>query len=403
MGQAMVDLSPRDFVVIGAGVVGISIARELQLRHPDASVVVLEKEDGPAVHASGRNSGVIHAGFYYSPESLKAKLTAEGNRLLREYCALHGVPVKNTGKLVLATNENEVSSLRELLRRGEANGVRLEHVPHERIAEIEPRAGHALEAIWSPNTAVSDPIAVVRAMAEDFQRMGGQIEIGCAVHAVRGNRILTSRGAIDAGFVVNAAGLYADKIAAMYGMCDDYVMLPFKGLYWYAPTLANQYQTLIYPVPDARNPFLGVHLTVTVDGSVKVGPTAIPGLWRENYRGMSGFSASEMVEVLANYPRFLRSPHHDVRSLIATEVPKLIRRRLVSGVRQLLPSIDVDAFTKRGNTGVRAQLLHKKSGRLEMDFVIRGDEKSAHILNAVSPAWTSSLSFASYAVDNMKL
>lgn len=399
----MDDLSPRDFVVIGGGVVGISIARELRLRHPDASVVVLEKESDLAAHASGRNSGVIHAGFYYSPESLKARLTADGNRMLREYCSLHGVPVRNTGKLVLATTDQEVASLRELLRRGEANGVRLEHVPHERIYEIEPRAAHALEAIWSPDTAVSDPAAVVRTMASELRSMGGQIEVGCAVQDVRDNQVVTSRGTISAGFVVNAAGLYADKIASMYGMCDDYVMLPFKGLYWYAPTLANQYQTLIYPVPDSRNPFLGVHLTVTVDGSVKVGPTAIPGLWRENYKGLRGFSATEMVEVLANYPRFLRSPHHDVKSLIATEVPKMIRRRLVSEIRHLLPSIDVDAFTTRGKTGVRAQLLHKDSGRLEMDFVIRGDEKSAHILNAVSPAWTSSLSFASYAVDNMKL
>jgi L-2-hydroxyglutarate oxidase len=399
----MLDKKTQDIVIIGGGVVGVAIARELISRYPTASITILDKEDDVAVHASGRNSGVIHAGFYYSPDSLKAKLTADGNRLLRAYCEEHAIPIRNTGKLVLASNEVEVASLRELLERGKLNGVRLEHVVGERILEIEPRATNAIEAIWSPDTAVSDPKSVVRSFAEDFRRMGGQIEFGCKVHSIVDNVVSTSNGNVNAGFIVNAAGLYADRVAAMFGMCDDYVMLPFRGLYWYAPSLSGTYKTLIYPVPDARNPFLGVHLTVTVDGSVKVGPTAVPGLWRENYRGLKGFSASELLQISASYPRFLRSPHHDVKSLIATEVPKIFRRRLVSGVNRLIPSIDVDAFNKRGSTGIRAQLLHKKTGRLEMDFVLRGDEKSAHILNAVSPAWTSSLSFASYAVDNMRL
>lgn len=179
-------------------------------------------------------------------------------------------------------------------------------------------------------------------------------------------------------------------------------MLPFKGLYWYADWEPGRLQRHVYPVPDARNPFLGVHLTVTVDGRVKVGPTAIPALWREDYGRGAGFSVREMAGVARLYPSFLRSTHHDVPGLIRSELPKYSRRYLVQQASRLVPSVRASDFRTRGRVGVRAQLLHVPTGRLEMDFVVRGGESSTHVLNAVSPAWTSALAVAQYVVEGVR-
>ena len=184
-------------------------------------------------------------------------------------------------------------------------------------------------------------------------------------------------------------------------MCDDYAVLPFKGLYWYGSWQPGRLQRHVYPVPDARNPFLGVHLTVTVDGRAKIGPTAIPALWRESYGGVGGWSRQDAAEIARVFPRFLRSPHHDVPGLIRSELPKYWRRHLVKQARRLVPSVRSADFTTRGRPGVRAQLLHLPTSRLEMDFVVRGDGRSTHVLNAVSPAWTSSLAVAEHVVNDL--
>ncbi len=201
---------------------------------------------------------------------------------------------------------------------------------------------------------------------------------------------------------MNAAGLQADRVARWFGMCDDYVVLPFKGLYWYAKPSTRLTRCHVYPVPDPANPFLGVHLTVTVDGRAKVGPTAIPALWREAYGGLAGFEAQDLGEVARNLPLFLGSPHHDAFGLVRSELPKYIRRRLIAEAAKLVPGIRPEDFKSKGRPGIRAQLFHKPTRRLEMDFVTRGDEYSTHVLNAVSPAWTSSLAVADFIVSDME-
>lgn len=203
---------------------------------------------------------------------------------------------------------------------------------------------------------------------------------------------------VPANHIVNAAGLYADVVARWFGVGQEYRMLPFKGLYWHGSWEPNRLQRHVYPVPDSKSPFLGVHLTVTVDGRAKIGPTAIPVLWREEYGGLSGFRASEVGQVLATFPRVLGSPHHDVIGLIRTEVPKYRRTEVIRQARALVPSTREVDFTVKGRPGVRAQLFHMPTKRLEMDFVVRPGERSTHILNAVSPAWTSALAFAEYVV-----
>ena len=374
-----------DFAIIGGGIIGLTIARELAIR--GAEVTVLEKEPGLGMHASGRNSGVLHAGFYYAPDSLKAQLTAHGNRLLRDFCAEHDVPVRSCGKVVVATNDDQLPALEELARRGQANGVHLEVIDERQLADLEPLARTHQHAIWSPDTAVADPHAVTAALHQDLIARGVTIRTSTLVTAPP-----------DADHVVNAAGLYADRVAQWYGFCDDYVMMPFKGLYWYGTARAPHLQRHVYPVPDPRNPFLGVHFTVTPDGGVKVGPTAIPVLSRESYNGLR---ADEAREVLGNFPAFLRGGHHDVPALLRSELPKYSRRWLEHQARALVPS--AAGFTIKGAPGIRAQLMHRTTGRLEMDFVVRGDERSTHVLNAVSPAWTSSFAFARYVVDHTQV
>ena len=391
-----------DVAVIGGGIVGLALADAWLARHPGSSVLVLDKEPALAAHASGRNSGVLHAGFYYAPDSLKAQLTRRGNQMLKAFCAERGVSVRETGKVVVTTSADQLARLDELYARGQANGVPLEMIDEAQLRDIEPLARTHERALWSPSTAVADPVDVVEALGERVRERGGEIRLGTPVTSAGPGWVRTPAESIGVGHIINAAGLYADRVAHWFSVGEDYRMLPFKGLYWYSDWAPGRLQRHVYPVPDPRNPFLGVHLTVTVDGRAKVGPTAIPSLWREDYAGLRGIKPTEVAEVARLYPRFLRSPHHDVPGLVRSELPKYSRRYLVSQASALVPSVRAEDFRERGRVGVRAQLLHVPTGRLEMDFVVEPGERSTHVLNAVSPAWTSSLAMAEWIVERIR-
>ncbi|MGA1215881.1 MAG: L-2-hydroxyglutarate oxidase, partial [Candidatus Nanopelagicales bacterium] len=364
-----------DVAVIGGGIVGLALADAWLTRYPGGSALVLDKEDHLAAHASGRNSGVLHAGFYYAPDSLKAQLTRRGNQMLKVFCAERDVHVRETGKVVVTTSPDQLAQLDELYARGQANGVPLEMIDDAQLSEIEPLARTHERALWSPSTAVADPAAVVEALGARVRERGGEIRLGTPVTAAGPGWVRTPTESIGVGHVINAAGLYADRVAHWFGVGEDYRMLPFKGLYWYADWAPGRLQRHVYPVPDPRNPFLGVHLTVTVDGRAKVGPTAIPSLWREDYAGLRGIKPTELADIARLYPRFLRSPHHDVPGLVRSELPKYSRRYLVAQASALVPSVRADDFRERGRVGVRAQLLHVPTGRLEMDFVVEPGER----------------------------
>jgi L-2-hydroxyglutarate oxidase len=412
-----------DLVVIGGGIIGLTIARQLLREHPSTAVVVLEKEPNSTAHASGRNSGVLHAGFYYAPDSLKARLTRRGNEMLHAFCDEAGVAVRRCGKVVVTRNDVEVDRLRALHERGLTNGVPVELIDADRLRELEPQARTQELALWSPTTSVADPAAVVEAMAADFLRSGGRIRYGSVVVSARPGELLVRSGGRErgaragrdsgriggqlerwsVGHIVNCAGLYADQVAGWFGMCDDYRIVPFKGVYRYGNWPPNQLKCHVYPVPDPRNPFLGVHATVTVDGRAKIGPTAIPAMGRENYAWLQGLNTSEVVDAVGGLAGFVRSPEQDAIGLIGSEVPKYSHRRLAHEAAELVPAIRSRDFKEKGRPGIRAQLVNRKTGALEMDFVVRGDSDSTHVLNAVSPAWTSSLAFAEHVVGGMKL
>jgi L-2-hydroxyglutarate oxidase len=394
-------LQPADFLIVGGGIIGVCIARELRRRFPGKSVTVVEKETDCGLHASGRNSGVIHAGFYYTADSLKARFTRQGNLALRAYCAERKIPVRECGKLVVAQGPHDLPQIDELLRRGAANGVPLEAITEAEAKKIEPRVRTFERAIFSPSTASADPRQVIGAMRADAAAEGISFLTGCQYLRRTKGGISTSLGEISCGHLVNAAGLYADKVARDFGFSERYRILPFKGLYLYSEEPAGAFQTNIYPVPDLRNPFLGVHFTVRVDGRIKIGPTAIPALWRENYGGWKNFQMGELLEVFFREAGLMVSAGFDFQKLAIEEVRKFSRHHMVELAARLATGVKETDYRHWGEPGIRAQLFDIETRKLVMDFVIEGDKQSTHVLNAVSPGWTCSLPFSSHVVDRI--
>jgi len=389
-----------DFVIIGGGIIGISIARELKRIYKDCNVNLIEKESECAAHASGRNSGVLHAGFYYTADSLKAQFTRDGCREMTEYCETHSIPINKCGKLVVAKNASELSALDELLKRAEHNGVDLESVSADDAALIEPRAITYERALFSPNTASVNPVDVVRSMEQEARNEGIIFNYG-ERYQKRGHNgeIITNSGKHYAGYIVNAAGVYADQIARDFNFSERYSILPFKGLYLYSNEPKGAIRTNIYPVPDLQNPFLGVHFTVTADNDVKIGPTAIPAFWREHYKGIENFKLGEFAEIIFREMNLFAFSNFGFTKLAYEELRKYSRKHMVSLAAQLANGINASNFTRWGKPGIRAQLVDLKNRTLEMDFVVEGDDSSMHILNAVSPAFTCSLPFSRYVCD----
>jgi len=391
-----------DFLIIGAGIIGLRCAIAARRRFPEARVIVIDKEDALGRHASGRNSGVLHAGFYYGADSFKARFTREGNARLTAYCIEHGLAINRCGKLVVARGPDELPVLEELLARGERNDVEVRMVSEGEAREIEPRVRTHDRALHSPSTATVDPVQVVAAFARETTELGVELRTSTGYTGRGGaDAVLTSRGTIAAGFVINAAGLYADRIARDFGFGERYRVLPFKGLYLDGRPQAPPLRTCIYPVPDLAVPFLGVHLTVGARGRTHIGPTALPALWREHYRGLANFAPGELLEVLRLEGRMFLTNENAFRDLALRELPKLRRRELVERAAALARDVREEDFPEWGRPGIRAQLVDVKEWRLVDDFVLEGDERSLHVLNAVSPAFTCAIPFAEFVLEEI--
>ena len=392
-----------DFLVIGGGVIGISIARELKSRNPNSGVCILEKEHQCGLHASSRNSGVLHAGFYYTADSLKARFTKEGNQRLTKYCEVKNLALKKCGKLVVAQNESELVWLDELMTRARNNGVPLELITDEESQAIEPRAKTYQKALFSPTTASINPTELVKSLLSDAIQEGVQLKTNTQyIHRVGKSSIKTSNGIFEAKYIINAAGLYADKIGRDFNFSKDHRILPFKGLYLYSNEPLGALNTHIYPVPDLTNPFLGVHFTITSDSKIKIGPTAIPAFWREQYQGWSNFNMPELTEIILRQAGLFLSSNFDFKALAFRELKKYSKPLLVSLAAKLAKGVDIKHYRQWGLAGIRAQLLNIRKKELEMDFVLEGDKQSMHILNAISPGLTCALPFADYVCDQIE-
>ncbi|HKZ90847.1 MAG TPA: L-2-hydroxyglutarate oxidase [Candidatus Limnocylindrales bacterium] len=383
-----------DLVVIGAGIVGLATALRLVEQRPDLQVVILEKEATVASHQTGHNSGVVHAGLYYEPGSLKARLCREGKRELEDYCQEHGVPIERTGKLVVAVEMTELPRFENLRERAMANEVPgLKEIGPEGIREIEPHAV-GIRALWSPDTSIVDFLAVARAFAADVEARGARIETDREVVSIarRGDEMVmgTTRGDIVARRVIACAGLQADHIAALAGDGghEHPRIVPFRGDYYsLTPEARHLVRGLIYPVPDPRFPFLGVHLTRRIGGEVLAGPNAVLATAREGYRRRD-LSFRDVAETLS-YPGFLRLARRYWRMGAGEMWRDWSRRAFLSDVRRFVPALSAQHLVF-GPSGVRAQALGR-DGRLVDDFLLGGSDRVLHVFNAPSPAATSSL------------
>jgi L-2-hydroxyglutarate oxidase len=381
-----------DVLIIGAGIVGLSVGIALLQARPSLKILVIDKEDGPGQHASGRNSGVHHAGFYYSPDSLKAKFCREGNAELRSLCIENEIPVLECGKVVVARNAEEDARLDLLFSRGITNGVELEIYDAANLEKHEPLARTHGRYLWSPKTAISDPKAVTTAMVKRFESLGGRISYSSKVQMSESSGEVCVKG-FEAKYVINSAGAQSDRLARSLGMAKEYAMVPFMGIYRSVESKKLPLRRLVYPVPHPINPFLGVHFTLTLDGKVKIGPTAIPILGREQYSLASGWSLSDIGQALVATNALIRGSTHSFSDILKSELPKLKQSYLVKESATLVPSARQIREWKKKPPGIRSQLVNIKSGRLEQDFIVENFYNSTHILNAVSPGWTSAIPF----------
>lgn len=397
--------SRADFLIIGGGIVGLSIARQLRITHgPSAGIVVLEKESALGVHSSGRNSGVLHSGIYYPAGSLKARVCAEGAREMLAWCEERDLPVRRCGKVLVPVKKEDGPQVGLLLDRARQNGVRAERLDRKALAELEPEARSATgEAIWCPDTSVIDPRAVMDRLGRELRAWGVEIRTGEAfVGADRGRQaVLTTQGRISYGHAVNAAGLHADRVAHACGAGEQYRLLPFRGAYWkLAPGSGLDIRGLVYPVPDLNVPFLGVHTTTTTSGSTYFGPTAMPALGRENYRGLDGVEWAEAGRMVGDLGvQFVRN-RQGFRTLALQESRKTLKAGFVRDAQKLIPRLRMEHLRRCDKVGLRAQMLDRARRELVMDFLVEKGENQTHILNAISPAFTSAFAFARYVTEN---
>jgi L-2-hydroxyglutarate oxidase LhgO len=389
-----------DVLIIGGGVVGLSAGIAFLESDPSLKVVIAEKGPRLGLHASGRNSGVLHAGFYYSPDSLKARFCRDGNQELRSIAEKYNIPVREVGKVVVARNDDENERLETLFRRGVENGVELEILDVAHLSKYESLAITHERFLWSPKTAISDPSAILKALQNEFELLGGSVFFQTKISLKEvNNEIFDDSLHFDAELIVNAAGAQADRISRSVGVGIEYAMLPFMGVYRATEEKNLPLQRLVYPVPHPINPFLGVHFTLTLDGKVKIGPTAIPIAGREQYTLFSGWSGSDMAQSIKGMASLVRGDAHDFGRIIKSEWPKIIQKQLVKESLELVPSAASVQSWHRKPPGIRAQLVHLPTGKLEQDFVVEKKLNSIHVLNAVSPGWTSALPFGRYIRD----
>ncbi|MFE3441647.1 L-2-hydroxyglutarate oxidase [Nocardia sp. NPDC059180] len=392
-----------DFCVIGGGIVGVATAYRILQRHPGASLVLLEKADALATHQTGHNSGVIHSGIYYPPGSLKATLCRRGARATKEFASAHGIAFEECGKLLVATDAAEHARMLALYERSTVNGVDVELIDAAELARREPRIS-GVGALFVPDTGIVDYRQVTAALADEVRAAGGEIVLGAQIDAVTetdtGVTAAGPSGSWAARALVVCAGLQADRMARLAGLRIDTRIVPFRGEYYQLPaSRAGLVRTLIYPIPDPELPFLGVHLSPTIDGDLTVGPNAVLGLAREGYRKGS-VDLRDAREVLG-YPGFHRVAKANVRTGLRELRNSLFKRGYLAECRRYCPELTMDDLRPR-EAGIRAQAV-ARDGTLIHDFLVERTPRMVHVLNAPSPAATSALPIADHIVDQLRI
>lgn len=393
-------MSGYDIAIIGGGIVGLATAYQITEQYPDASLVVLEKESQVAAHQTSHNSGVIHSGVFYEPGSLKAENCRRGKRALVEFCEREDIDYEMCGKVIVATSEEEIPELERIEEKGRRNGVDCTRIGPDRLNELEPNV-RGIEALHVPRAGIVDYAAVANALAHHVTSRGHHIRTGAKVldlH-VENDRVtvVSTDGDVAAKHVINCAGLYADRVAAMSGQKNLNVQIvPFRGEYFeLVPERSSLCKNLVYPVPDPAFPFLGVHYTPTIDGRVECGPSAILAFAREGYR-LTDVNVRELWEILS-FPGMMKLGLRHWRKGLRELVQAVSKRAYVAAARKLIPDVEPDDFGS-WRAGVRAQAL-RSDGALVDDFLIRETHRAVNVINAASPAATSALNIGALLVD----
>ena len=392
-----------DVAIIGGGILGLSTGMVLLQQRPDLKLILLEKESSWASHQTGRNSGVIHSGIYYKPGSLKARFAKAGNRSIVTFCQRHNLPVEICGKVIVATRKDELPRLDALYKRGLENGLEVENLNEEKLREIEPHVA-GIGALYVPSTGIVDYSLISRTIASEIVRLGGELRLNTTVTRLNqmtqgaGQLVSTSQGEVETNLVVNCAGLYSDRVAHMGQTEVNSRIIPFRGEYYeLTPSARHLVHGLIYPIPDPAFPFLGVHFTKMIDGNVHAGPNAVLSLKREGYK-KTDVNLRDATEILA-FPGFWRLASRHVKHGLAEVIRSWSRAAFLHSLQRLIPNIRNNDI-KPSPAGVRAKAL-KITGELVDDFLIVEEFSGIHIINAPSPAATSSLEIAKHLVHRI--
>jgi L-2-hydroxyglutarate oxidase len=398
---AVVFLAMHDYVIIGGGIVGLATAMALGNKHPKASLLVLEKEQELAQHQTGRNSGVIHSGIYYKPGSLKARLSLEGNRSMVEFCREHGIKHEVCGKVIVATKASELPLLGSLFQRGLDHGLAVARLAPEQVQEIEPHV-RCVAGIKVPSAGIVNYREVSAKYVELIKSNGGTVQTGTHVERLRrvnGTHVIeTPLGEFEAGFIINCAGLFSDRVTRFSGLDPGAKIIPFRGDYYeLVPEKRNLVRTLVYPVPNPDFPFLGIHFTRMIGGSVHAGPNAVLAFKREGYR-RTDINCADLFETIT-FPGFWKLARKHYRDGLIEMVRSVSKRVFVRNLQQLVPEVTEDDLVPT-QSGVRAQAL-MRDGKLVDDFLIVKGENSIHVCNAPSPAATASLEIGRFIANQL--
>ncbi|NER92296.1 MAG: L-2-hydroxyglutarate oxidase [Symploca sp. SIO1B1] len=391
-----------DFAIIGGGIIGLSTALALGKNYPSASIVVLEKESKWAFHQTGNNSGVIHSGIYYKPGSFKAKFCRDGCQSMVEFCREHGINHEVCGKVIVATKEEELPLLENLYQRGLANGIKIAQISAEEVKEIEPYVS-CLAGIRVFSTGIVDYKQVCQKYADLIKAQGGDLHLNTKVEKIKetaqSQLLETNKGTFETRLLINCAGLYSDRVAKLGGVAPQAKIVPFRGEYYeLVPEKRYLVKTLIYPVPNPNFPFLGVHFTRMIDGSVHAGPNAVLSLKREGYN-KTDFDLRDFAEVMT-YPGFWKLAAKNADEGIKEIIRSFSKAAFVHSLQKLIPKVQYQDVVPT-HAGVRAQAL-MNDGKLVDDFLIVKGEKSIHVCNAPSPAATSSLEIGKAVVKEIE-
>ena len=395
-----------DYIVLGAGISGLTIARRLKQNNPLASILILEKEASLGVHGSGRNSGVLHSGIYYPANSLKAKACLNGSRAMIKYCLERELPFNRLGKVIVPTNSDHDQQIDLLYARALSNGSKAHIIDEQELKDIEPFARTASgRAIFSPETAIVEPKLILKQLFQDLIEQGVQIEFqsACINADHEKSEIQTKDARYSYGHLINATGQFADQLAHIFDVGREYVLLPFKGIYYkLSEDSGINLQRLVYPVPDLNVPFLGVHSVNSIDGVSYFGPTAVPAMGREHYKGLKGINIKDALSIsLRLCEQYIRN-NQGFRQFLHEEAGRFIKSRFVQAAQKLVPAVKAEHLLPSNKVGIRAQLLNTETHQLVMDFLVEKRKNSTHVLNAVSPAFTSSFSFADHVIQNIE-